>query len=228
MATSADQFVELLAQRTRVLMLGGLAMIAHGLARTTKDIDIWVDPGANESTWATVIADALADVPEAGVYDLSKRAAVDVSLVEEVVKRDGVIRVAGLDRPVDIFRVPYNMEKEDFDHIWKRATLGMQNVRIPEEIDLLLTKTGTARSQDIADVSFLEDRIRKRYEPILPSCDYEKAADVLGRYADHHICKLALKNPDIRVRNLALNILKQFAADGDPYAREIIKGRPLY
>lgn len=224
MATSADQFVELLARRTRVLMLGGLAMIAHGLARTTKDIDIWVNPEENESIWATVIADALADVPEARVCDLSKRTTVDVSLVEEVVARDGVIRIVGLDRPVDIFRVPYNMESGDFDHIWKRATMELHNVRIPEEIDLLLTKTGTTRSQDIADVSFLEDRIRKRYEQILPSCDYEKAADVLGRYADHYICKLAMKSPDIRVRNLALNILKQFAADGDPYAREIING----
>jgi hypothetical protein len=40
MAIQVQRFVEHLAESHRVAMLGGLAVIAHGLSRHTKDADI--------------------------------------------------------------------------------------------------------------------------------------------------------------------------------------------
>ncbi len=34
-----EQFIEQLAKRGHILLLGGMAVIAHGLGRVTKDID---------------------------------------------------------------------------------------------------------------------------------------------------------------------------------------------
>lgn len=36
---------ERLARKHRVVMLGGLAVIGHGLSRLTYDSDVWLDPG---------------------------------------------------------------------------------------------------------------------------------------------------------------------------------------
>ena len=44
MDTPTDQFIRKLTQRHRVVVLGGLAVIAHGLSRSTYDGDIWLDP----------------------------------------------------------------------------------------------------------------------------------------------------------------------------------------
>lgn len=40
----AKAVVDSLANRRNTLLMGGMAVILHGLSRTTKDIDIWVDP----------------------------------------------------------------------------------------------------------------------------------------------------------------------------------------
>lgn len=39
MGITADRFIEILAVRHRVLLLGWLAVIAHGLDRMTRDVD---------------------------------------------------------------------------------------------------------------------------------------------------------------------------------------------
>ena len=41
---TTDRFIRQLAQAHRVLTLGGVAVIAHGLDRNTHDGDIWLDP----------------------------------------------------------------------------------------------------------------------------------------------------------------------------------------
>jgi hypothetical protein len=35
---TAQEFIDRLSARGRVMMLGGLAVIAHGLARSTRDV----------------------------------------------------------------------------------------------------------------------------------------------------------------------------------------------
>ena len=39
---TAQEAVVFLANRRRVVLLGGMAVILHGLSRSTKDYDIWL------------------------------------------------------------------------------------------------------------------------------------------------------------------------------------------
>jgi hypothetical protein len=58
---------------------------------------------------------------------------------------------------------------------------------------------------------------------MLPCCSYDDAEKMFDRYADAQICEFALRNPDVKVRALAVNMLNSLAEDGNPYACEIIK-----
>ena len=43
MASTVQTFIDSLTSRYRVVVLGGLAVIAHGYSRHTQDADIWLD-----------------------------------------------------------------------------------------------------------------------------------------------------------------------------------------
>jgi hypothetical protein len=51
METPTDNFIRDLTQRHRVIVLGGLAVIAHGFSRSTYDEDIWLDPMGSSTEW---------------------------------------------------------------------------------------------------------------------------------------------------------------------------------
>ena len=40
----ADDIARRLAASYRVVTLGGVAVITHGLSRNTHDLDVWLDP----------------------------------------------------------------------------------------------------------------------------------------------------------------------------------------
>lgn len=44
MPRTVEEVVTQLASQDRVVMLGGLAVIAHRLSRPTKGTDVWLDP----------------------------------------------------------------------------------------------------------------------------------------------------------------------------------------
>ena len=44
----AQEAVAFLAGKRRTVLLGGMAVILHGLSRNTKDYDIWLDPLPDE------------------------------------------------------------------------------------------------------------------------------------------------------------------------------------
>jgi len=220
---TTQEFIDQLTSRGRVILLGGLAVIAHGLSRSTKDADIWLEPFESPTDWSLIVQKTLKSFEAATPYDLRGRCKIKPTNIESVVGRDGVIRISGLDRPLDIFRVPHNLDVSDFDVIWDRAQRSAGKTRIPDEIDLLITKEETSRPQDAADISFLENKIRSRLSSTLTSCTIEEATQILERYADHATCEAALANPDPRVRELALPILEEFAESGDPFASQILR-----
>lgn len=207
-------------------MLGGLAVIAHGLARSTKDADIWLEPFSSEAAWAKVLESVLPAFQGARPYDLRERQVVECTEIQKVVVRDGVIRVIGLDRPLDVFRTPHNWTAKDFDGVWERAMTGISPVRVPDDIDLLVSKEHTSRAQDIADISFLENKVRSRLSGALRTCSYDEAVSMFKRYADHETCRAALQNSDPRIRAIALDVLRDMAESGDPFSAEILRGEP--
>lgn len=48
----AHDVVTRLARRSRVIILGGIAVVLHGLHRSTRDVDLWVDPLGDADLWA--------------------------------------------------------------------------------------------------------------------------------------------------------------------------------
>jgi hypothetical protein len=61
---TAQEAVAFLASKRRTVLLGGMAMILHGLSRNTKDYDIWLDPLPDAQTWAAAIQQLLTREPQ--------------------------------------------------------------------------------------------------------------------------------------------------------------------
>lgn len=222
MAITIENFLKVLAENCKIVLLGGLAVVAHGLPRTTKDADIWLEPVEFEQ-WMDNLFSNVSRFPELQFFDLRKQKICKESSVRKIIERDAVIRIIGMDRPLDIFRVPHNLEIEDFDSVWARSDISLNHVRVADEIDLLITKEGTGRSIDLADISFLENKIREKLTAIMPTISFNKASEILSRYYDYEVCRSALSNPDKRVSSLALQILRDSAREGDPFAAEILE-----
>lgn len=51
MAGTVQNFLDHLMARNRVVLIGGLAVIAHGLSSHTRDVDIWLDAMDFCKTW---------------------------------------------------------------------------------------------------------------------------------------------------------------------------------
>ena len=52
MGAKANDFITRLASTHRVVTIGGLAVIAHGRNRPTKDADVWLEPFSSPHEWA--------------------------------------------------------------------------------------------------------------------------------------------------------------------------------
>ena len=60
---TAREALEFLASRRRTVLLGGAAVILHGMNRMTKDYDIWLDPLPDPKAWASGIVELLEAAP---------------------------------------------------------------------------------------------------------------------------------------------------------------------
>ena len=163
-----DDFVRELARRHRVLMLGGMAVIAHGFSRPTKDSDVWLEPFDSEEKWAASLQEAMTAFPGLQVWSLARRCVLPLQEIAADAQQFGVVRVNGLTLPLDVFRRPNELEIENFEDIWFRAKPLKEGARLPDEIDLYRTKLNTGREQDWKDQNFLESLVKKRFRARLP------------------------------------------------------------
>ena len=194
---TTDLIIHKLLERVRVVTLGGIAVISHGLSRNTHDIVI--------GTWESV---ALGEL-------------------ESVIARDWVVRVAGLDPPLDIFRNPNELDIAEFDNVWDRATPLVDGTRLPDLIDILMTKQDTGRDKDLQDIAFLEAKAEREYLRTLPDADAAQAAWMLERFLTPRVAETALNHPAEVVRSLADLYLNEMADEGNPFARDILIKRKL-
>ena len=72
---------------------------------------------------------------------------------------DRLIRIAGAERPIDVFFVPNEFEAGDFEGVWERGTSIDPGVRLIEAIDLIVTKQLTDRPHDETDIRFLTNKM---------------------------------------------------------------------
>lgn len=219
---SADIFVTQLAQHHRVLMLGGMAVIAHGFSRKTKDVDVWLEPTESAATWAAALSAATPAFATARFWSLAQKRDLSAQEIAGEASDFGVVRVSGFDRDIDVFRRPNELELEDFEEVWAVAKPMEDGTRLPTEPHLLVTKANTGREHDFQDQLFLEGRVKARYRERLPVCDAAEARGLMERFLDPEVLAFALENPDAEVRAMALAHLREFEAEGDPYSRDIL------
>lgn len=211
--TTSEGLIQRLASKRRVLALGGLAVISHGLGRNTHDADIWVEPMCSPEAWTSFVGPLVYSTPSAQPVAISVWEPIPEKDLEAVISRDGVFRVNGLDRPIDIFRNPNELPIEEFESAWMRAKPLRDGTRLPDEIDLLMTKQLTARDKDVMDIAFLENKAERRYLAELPATTEDRAVEMLERFLTPKIAETAL----------AMSYLRELAADGDPFAADILK-----
>lgn len=144
-------------------------------------------------------------------------------LLAELIQRDGVVRVMGASQPLDIFRVPNELAISEFDAVWNRATQLDDGTRVPDAIDLLVTKQDTGRVKDLQDIAFLEAKTEREYLAKLPTASAEEAAFMLSRFLTPKVAEAGRYHPEESVRQLSLGYLKELAEEGDPFAKEILE-----
>lgn len=223
MQNPSSQIVESLASKYRVLILGGLAVIAHGLSRTTEDADIWLEPLESATRWCQALRTAVQPYDKAYFFDVSQHGKIVPDSLEEVITTVGMIRVGGLDRYLDVFYLPNQLELEDFEFAWDMAALGLGKSRVMDESFLIATKTDTGRPSDQNDVSFLENKLRQEISAQLQTCSLAEAERHFSRYLDHSTCLAALENPEVTVQKMGLDGLRQLAGGGNPFAMDALK-----
>jgi len=202
-----------------------LAVIATGLSRNTYDADIWVEPFASPDEWSDRLAPVLYAAGTAQPVAIGSWEKIGRGNLAGVIGRDGVIRVDGLERPLDIFRDPNHLPMEEFDEIWIRSRVMDDGTRLPDPIDLLVSKQETGRDKDRADIIFLEGKIEADYLARLPRATAGEAVRMLGRFLTPRVAEVALTHADPEVIELGRRFLRELAEEGDPYAAEILRRR---
>lgn len=211
-----------LASRYRLLSLGGLAVISHGFDRLTYDADIWLEPFENADEWAHVVSKFFKDYPTLRILSIGVWEEVHSDTLAKTISDDGVVRVMGADQPLDIFRKPNELEVEQFEEVWERARPLDDGTRLPDPIDLLVTKMMTDREKDFHDIAFLEAKVEKDYLERLPQSSAAEAEVMLERFLSPKVAEAALDHPEASIQQLALRYLKELTEEGNPYARDIL------
>lgn len=206
-------------------MLGGLAVISHGHSRPTFDADIWLDPSLPLEKWGEAVFALKIPFPDLRFLEIGTWQEISDNVFGEVIERDGVFRLMGASQPLDIFRVPNELRIEDFDEVWNRAIPLDDGTRLPDVIDLLVTKQDTGRDKDTQDIAFLEAKAEREYLEKMPRASADEAVKMLERFLTPRVAELALQHPTEKVRSLAGQFLQELAEGGNPYARDILLSR---
>jgi hypothetical protein len=227
MAATVQSFIDQLTLNHRVVLLGGVAVIAHGYSRHTQDADIWLDPMSSAEEWADAILSACRTVEGATIHRLPGWTEVFGTQLASAVEETGMLRILGLDCPLDIFRRPNEFDECEFDAVVSRTSRSGDGTLLPDPIDLIQSKLDTGRDKDFHDIQHLESVVRTTYKKRLPTASFEEAEAMLGRYSEWQVLVPALENPSPKVRELAMTHLREFATAGDPFSLAILEGREL-
>jgi hypothetical protein len=132
------------AHRVRYVLIGGFAVIAHGGARTTKDIDLLIDP---EPQNIARVRDALQILEDKAVNDVA----------DDDVAQYSVVRVAD-EIVVDLMAKACGVDYTDA--IRDAVTMDFGGVPVPvASLRTLIRTKNTVRPSDAADCQFLRTLI---------------------------------------------------------------------
>ena len=131
----------------RYVLIGGFAVMAHGAARFTKDIDLLVDDSPVNIARVKSGLAVLADNAAAGVEDTDVRDHVVVRVADEIV--------------IDLMGRACGLSYDDVIADAETHRIGDVDIPVASPATLLRTKD-TYRPQDAIDRAFLETLIRDR------------------------------------------------------------------
>lgn len=227
MGTTTREFIEALTEKHRVIVIGGLAVIAHGFNRPTKDADVWLDPMETPTAWADVLRETCERFPDLTMHTLPGWRRISGSEIATAADEVGLVRILGLDCPMDVFRRPNEFEEDAFEEVFSRCSRNADGTWLPDPLDLAISKDQTNRDKDIHDINFLEGVVRERWIRLLPIVKLSEARSLFGRFVDWRTCEAALANPDPEVRKLATSHLRELADEGDPFSLALLENREI-
>ena len=137
-------FTLLISHRVRFLLIGAHALAVHGRPRATEDIDVWVEPTADN-------AERLIAALEAFGFSGARGRASEFSVPG---------RMATLGRHPFAIDVLTSIAGVDFEEAWTRRVetpLGSGIVAVLSLYDLVQNKRATGRTKDLLDVALLEE-----------------------------------------------------------------------
>jgi hypothetical protein len=155
----AALFDALARHRVRYVVIGGFAVIAHGVIRTTEDLDICPDPDPeNLGRLAALLAESGAEQLGAGEFEHDELP-YDPTHPEHL-QRGGNFRVMTQHGPLDVMEwVPGIEDEHAFARLAARAVSaefrGAQ-VLVASFEDLQTMKRAAGRQQDLEDLRRLE------------------------------------------------------------------------
>lgn len=128
--------------------MGGWAGIAHGLTRTTLDVDIFIRPTTEN---ARLLISALSEVGFGTARELTP---------QEILSRTAFLFADQI--RVDIFTRPIQLQDFDACHA-RRWEAAFESIRIPFLcLEDLIKSKQTGREQDAADVEALNRILQRR------------------------------------------------------------------
>jgi len=152
----------LAAARVRFVVVGGLALLLHGLDRLTADVDLVIDLSTDAAR------DAVLALTEAGYRPL---APVDPFALSDPAQRSDWHENRGMkvfsfwdstnsSPTVDVMLSPI----VSFEELWRQAQtikIGGIEVRVASVEHMIRLKEAAGRSQDLADVERLKRKLRE-------------------------------------------------------------------
>jgi hypothetical protein len=153
-------FALLAAARIRFVLVGGLALVLHGLDRLTADVDLVIDL-SSESARAAVQALTAAGYRALAPVDPTALADPQQRREWQTVRNMQVFSFwdSSNTRPtVDVILSP----AVPFDELWIAASvvnLGGHSVRVASIEHLILMKAAAGRPQDLADIERLRTKL---------------------------------------------------------------------
>lgn len=139
----AEMLSTLSGEGVEFLVVGAHALAAHGLPRATKDLDLWVGPGAGNAARAwRALAEFGAPLDQIDRADL---------------ERPGTIFQIGV--PPHRIDVLTSIDGVSFPEAWaRRASFRFHDLEIPVlcRDDLIAAKRAAGRPQDLVDLANLE------------------------------------------------------------------------
>jgi len=139
-----DLLHELSAANARFLVVGAYAMAVHGVPRATGDIDVWVEPTAENA---------------AKVWEALKQfgAPLQHITIRDLSQPDVVFQMGPPPRRIDILTQISGVE---FEVAWQNRISGMfgeVEAFVIGTDELLQNKRATGRPRDLIDVDMLEE-----------------------------------------------------------------------